>query len=155
MDFANEIHGWNNLTIDTPSSKLWIYHSKEMIELFHTQEMMNLGNNWYNYPELESKSYKEEMDRVQAESNRFFSSLGYQYIDNGKYKVINDNDDHVAMFAHPFISKWISPECIIMGTSLTEIYSSIDDIRELFISDLRYWYDLIIDSDNLRKENYN
>lgn len=55
---------------------------------------------------------------------------------------------------NPFISKWIAPECIIMGTSLTEICSSINDIKELFISDLRYWYDLNIMSDNFKKENY-
>lgn len=54
----------------------------------------------------------------------------------------------------PFISKWVAPECIIMGTSLAEVCCSIEDIKELFKSDLRYWYDLNIDSDNFRKENY-
>lgn len=55
---------------------------------------------------------------------------------------------------NPFISKWISPECIIMGTSLAEICSSVNDIRELFYSDLRYWYDLNINSDNIKQDNY-
>lgn len=55
---------------------------------------------------------------------------------------------------NPFISKWISSECTIMGTSLAEVCSTREEIRELFISDLRYWYDFDIHSDNLRKESY-
>ena len=100
LDFADERHVWNNLTLDTPSGKEWLFHNKEIVDLFYTKEMMDLGYRWYDHPALAGKSYKEEMNRIQTESNRFFSSLGYEYIDNGKYKVIKENDDHVVMFAH-------------------------------------------------------
>lgn len=100
LDFADERHVWDNLTLDTPSGKEWLFHNKEIVDLFYTKEMMDLGHCWYDHPALAGKSYKEEMNRIQTERNRFFSSLGYEYIDNGKYRVIKENNDHVVMFAH-------------------------------------------------------
>jgi broad specificity phosphatase PhoE len=100
LDFANESHTWNNLTVDKPSGRYWLFQLPEMINLFHTPEIMNLGNNWYEHPVFADKSYKEEMNRIQTESNLFFSSLGYQYVGNGRYKVSKENDDHIALFAH-------------------------------------------------------
>jgi probable phosphoglycerate mutase len=100
LEFSNEKHVWNNLTVDTPSGKVWLFQDKKIIELFHSQEIMDLGMKWYEHPEFDRKSYGEEMKRIQSESTRFFAGLGYQYLDNGKYKVVKENDDHVVMFAH-------------------------------------------------------
>ena len=100
LDFANEKHVWNNLTVDTPSGKVWLFQEKKIIELFHTSEIMDLGIKWYEHPKFAHKSYGEEMKRIQTESNRFFEELGYLYLDNGKYKVVNENNDRVVMFAH-------------------------------------------------------
>lgn len=55
---------------------------------------------------------------------------------------------------NPFIKKWLSLECCIMGTSLTELCCTRKEIRELFDSDLRYWYNLKIDHDNYAEEVY-
>jgi probable phosphoglycerate mutase len=100
LDFANEKHVWNNLTIDTPSGKSWLFQSKKIIELFHTQAISDLGLKWVDHPEFIDKSFKVEMDRIQEESDRFFESLGYRHLSNGRYKVVKENDDRVAMFAH-------------------------------------------------------
>jgi len=100
LDFANEKHVWNNLTVDTPSGKVWLFQEKKIIELFHTQEIMDLGMKWHEHPLFAHKSYGEEMKRINCESNRFFETLGYLHLDNGKYKVVNENDDHIVMFAH-------------------------------------------------------
>lgn len=43
-----------------------------------------------------------------------------------------------------FISKWIDDKCVLMGTALGELMKTPKDIRELFYSDLRYWYDIDI-----------
>jgi broad specificity phosphatase PhoE len=40
------------------------------------------------------------MLRIQTESDRFFLSLGYLHLGYGKYKVVQENHDRVAFFAH-------------------------------------------------------
>jgi len=100
LDFANEHHVWKNLTTDTEDGKRWLFQSKEMKELFHTQTIIDLGMKWYNHLEFENTSFKFEIHRIQSESDQFFTSLGYQHLGNGKYKVLNDNDDCNVMFAH-------------------------------------------------------
>lgn len=100
LDFANERHVWNNLTVPTPEGKVWLFQSQKMIDLFYTPEIINLGMKWYEHPEFLNLSFKDEMNRIQNESNRFFASLGYQYLENGKYKVVKENNDRVVLFAH-------------------------------------------------------
>lgn len=100
LDFANEKRVWNNLTIDTPSGKTWLFQSKKVVEIFHTQAIIDLGIKWHEHPEFSHKSYGDEMKRIKDESNRFFAALGYLYLENGKYEVVDENDDHVVMFAH-------------------------------------------------------
>lgn len=100
LDFANEKHAWENLTINTTSGKVWLFQSQRIKELFHTQDIIDLGNNWYNHPAFVKEPFKKEMHRVKQESDAFFIRLGYQNLGNGKYKVIHDNNDRVVMFAH-------------------------------------------------------
>ena len=101
LDFANESHPWENLTIKTPfGKKTWLYQAQETIDLFYTKEIADLGFDWYLHPKIYKASFPKEMKRIQTESNAFFASLGYQALGNGKYRVIRDNDDHVALFAH-------------------------------------------------------
>jgi broad specificity phosphatase PhoE len=40
------------------------------------------------------------MERIRKESDKFFLSLGYRHLGNGKYKVENSNDKRIALFAH-------------------------------------------------------
>lgn len=54
----------------------------------------------------------------------------------------------------PFIKKWLAPECILLGTSLTEVYKTHDDIKKLFDGDLRYWYDLDIKVERESQHSY-
>lgn len=100
VDFAHERHPWKHLTIDEPDGRKWLYQSKEFRELFHTNEIINLGYQWYKHPLLTHKSYETEMNRIQEESNRFFEKLGYQHLENSRYKVINESNERIAFFAH-------------------------------------------------------
>lgn len=100
LDFAHEIHPWNRMTLDTPNGKLWLFQSPETIELFHTKEIFDLGYTWYDHPSFSNLSFKDEMNRVQKESDQFFLRLGYQHLGGGKYQVIKENSDRVVMFAH-------------------------------------------------------
>ena len=89
LDFANESHPWENLTIKTPfGKKTWLYQAQETIDLFYTKEIADLGFDWYLHPKIYKASFPEEMKRIQTENNAFFASLGYQALGNGKYRVI-------------------------------------------------------------------
>jgi probable phosphoglycerate mutase len=100
LDFANEKHVWENLTVNNAAGKMWLFQSQKTIELFHTQELIDLGYKWYEHPQFNNGPFKDEVIRIQQESDRFFADLGYLNLGNGKYKVIKENNDKVVMFAH-------------------------------------------------------
>ena len=54
LDFANEGHAWEELTVNTPEGKRWLFHRPEIKELFHTKEMRELGFKWYEHPDRKS-----------------------------------------------------------------------------------------------------
>ena len=99
LDFANESHAWKDFTVERNGKRRWIFQNEEMKELLLDNSVTSLGYNWYEHPEM--TEYKKGVDRVYNESYEFFKSLGYEHIRNtGKYKVVNGNDERVALFAH-------------------------------------------------------
>lgn len=100
LDFANESHAWQELTVNSPDGRRWLFHRPEIKELFHTSEIRELGFEWYKHPAFAEYSYKEGIERVQRESDAFFEALGYKRVDHGKYKIVEKNNDRVALFAH-------------------------------------------------------
>lgn len=107
LDFANEGYAWQELTCYSESAGRsdWVFRAPEMLELFHTPELIALGHNWYEHPafsapSFEGKDYKKGIERIQKGSDEFFESLGYKRVSDGKYKVISDSNKRVAMFAH-------------------------------------------------------
>ena len=107
LDFANEGHAWSSLTCysEALGRHAWLFHAPEMKELFHTPEIMALGNRWYEHPVFKTekfadRDYKAAMERVEKGSAELFESLGYKRVGNGKYEVVSDNNKRVALFAH-------------------------------------------------------
>lgn len=100
LDFANEGHAWNDFTLKSGEKMTWLFQSKEARALFHTEEITSLGFKWYEHPELAPYNYKKGIDRIASETDAFFESLGYRREGLGKYKVISENDERIALFAH-------------------------------------------------------
>lgn len=101
LDFCNESHAWEQLTIDTPDGKRWLFQSKASRELFTQPELINMGFDWYKHAAFAKYDYKKGMDRISTELDKFFLSLGYEHIpQTGRYKVIEPNNDRVVLFAH-------------------------------------------------------
>ncbi len=107
LDFANEGHAWRGFTCysEKMGRDAWLFHAPEMKELFHTPDLLALGQRWYEHPELNrgknsDRDYKAGIERVQKGSDEFFESLGYKRVSDGKYKVISHSDKRVALFAH-------------------------------------------------------
>ena len=60
-----------------------------------------MGDRWYTHTALKETKAEAGLDRITSASDEFFKSLGYEHVNgSGAYKVINDNNDRVALFAH-------------------------------------------------------
>jgi len=99
LDFAHEQHAWDTLTTEINGKRDWLFQHKEMKSLFAEPEVVNLGFNWYDHPKL--SEFKDGYKKIYKNAADFFKTLGYEKIENtGKYKVIRDNEQRVALFAH-------------------------------------------------------
>ena len=99
VDFANEIHVWQDLTVERNGNKCWLFQDMETRALFSDNSVISLGYDWYNHPML--SDYKKGMDKVYNDTTEFFASLGYEHLRySGKYKVTKQNDERVVLFAH-------------------------------------------------------
>lgn len=101
LDFCNEGHAWEELTLERGGRKSWMFSDVPTKFLFADKAMRDLGDNWYEHPEIEKYNFKKGIDRIRTESDNFFAELGYEHIPfSGKYKVTRSNDERVALFAH-------------------------------------------------------
>ncbi len=103
LDFANEHHVWNELTIEKEdgSGNTWLFQHNKTVELFGTKEIRELGDNWFTHSAFEKYDYKKGIERIYNEADAFLEGLGYEHIRyTGKYKVKKANDKRIALFAH-------------------------------------------------------
>ena len=102
LDFAKEHHAWQELTvIDEDEKRHWMFQSDSARKLFVSEEVLKLGGEWYEYPAFKDTKAKEGIKRITNASDEFFKKLGYEHISGtGAYKVLDDNNDRVAFFAH-------------------------------------------------------
>jgi probable phosphoglycerate mutase len=100
LDFANEAYAWKTLTTEIDGYRTWLFSSEKTRALFHSDELIAMGDNWHKHPELNYGNFGEAVERIQKGSDEFFLSLGYKRIGKGKYEVVRDNDERIAFFAH-------------------------------------------------------
>ena len=103
LDWAHEDLACEGFwTTNENGDRCWCFHSPKMRELFVSEEMRQMGKEWYNHPEvLRMGAAKENMLRVQKEADEFFASLGYLHDhERNGYIPVRPNDDRIAMFAH-------------------------------------------------------
>ena len=100
VDFADEAHVWNDLTIKRDDGGLtWLFSHEGMRELFTSKEIRDLGDEWYRHPRL--TSYEAGIKKVYDNTDAFLESLGYKHERyTGRYKVTAHNDKRIAIFAH-------------------------------------------------------
>ena len=75
---------------------------------FKTEAHLALGDKWYEAEPFKSSNAKAGYERIATESDAFLKSLGYER-DGFKYKILNPNDQRVAVFCHyGFGMTWLS-----------------------------------------------
>lgn len=101
LDFANEQHAWDEFVVVRGGRRRWLFQDEEMRRLFQQPEMRALGDRWYEHPAIAQYDFGKGVERVYRESDRFFASLGYEHLDfTGSYRVLRENAERVALFAH-------------------------------------------------------
>ena len=103
LEFAHESRAWDDFTIDNENGtgRTWIFQSNGAMEIFGRKEIRDLGDRWFDLPDLKKYNYEKGVDRIYREADTFFKSLGYEHIRyTGRYKVTNSSDQRIALFAH-------------------------------------------------------
>lgn len=102
LEFASEVHAWDELTIKHDDGRrTWANLHPPTVRRFASPEVRALGMRWYNHPAFTDTTYKAGMERIARESRAFFASLGYEQTDTeGIYLAARENDERVALFAH-------------------------------------------------------
>ena len=102
MDFCNEAHVWDFLTVPDKKTgeRHWCYQDDEFLKLFFTDEIYYLRNSWYEHPIFEKYNFKDGCENLKKSCDEFLLSLGFERNSDGTYKVIKPNSKRVALFAH-------------------------------------------------------
>lgn len=100
LDWCNENHAWGELTvIKEDGNRTWAFDHQPTVRLFATKEMRELGENWYEHPDICHYHFENGIGRIKSEAYAFLEELGYRHTENG-YEAVRPNDDRIALFAH-------------------------------------------------------
>jgi probable phosphoglycerate mutase len=99
-DFADEAHVWRELTCKRDDGNTtWLFQHPEKRMLLSSADVRNLGDKWYEHPEL--VSYKQGIMNVYDNTDSFMRSLGYEHERyTGRYKALSHTNERIALFAH-------------------------------------------------------
>ena len=102
LDFCNEVYAWNDLTVvDENGKKRWIFQSQKLMRIILSRESRELGEKWYEHPDLKQYHFEKGIERVSRELDALLLSLGYEHDrDACVYKAVAPNDKRIALFAH-------------------------------------------------------
>ena len=99
LEFCNEIHTFESFSIEVDGERKWLFHDKEVKKLFAEESIKSLGDFWYEHPQM--KLYKKGVEWMHEEVSNLLKSLGYEKIGrSGRYKILFDNPERIALFAH-------------------------------------------------------
>ena len=78
LDWCNESHAWRELTTKTETGRTtWCFQHKDCTKKMNSPEVRALAHNWYDHEYFLSTTLKQGIERIQIESDNFFSELGY------------------------------------------------------------------------------
>ncbi|NLK40154.1 MAG: histidine phosphatase family protein [Clostridiales bacterium] len=102
LDFCHENYAWKDFSVTDKNGKTtWPQNNDEFRQLFASDEIRKLGNQWYEHPAFKDHNFKSGSKRIHDEADKLLYSWGYEYIsEEGRFKVIKSNNDRIALFAH-------------------------------------------------------
>ena len=104
LDWCLESHAHKSFgVLNDKGIHRWWWEQQKYVDLFNSNEMRALGNQWYEHPALAEyrDQFKAGMERIQIEADAFFASLGYEHDrENNRYRAVRPNNERIALFAH-------------------------------------------------------
>ncbi len=102
LDFCNEAHAFKEFSVmDDEGRRRWLFEDTGYRRLLASAQVRELGDEWYNHPELRGGKFRSGIERIRRESDKLLYTLGYEHIREERiYRVIKPNNDRVALFAH-------------------------------------------------------
>ena len=102
LDWANESYAWRDFAIKTETGGMnWSFHAPSYRKIFVSEEVRQLGDNWYDHPAFKDTNFKQGIERIQNEADGFFEKQGYKHDRKGNFYISEKpNDKRIAIFAH-------------------------------------------------------
>ena len=100
LEFANEHYPWTALAVKNHEGHLvWIDSIPKYRELFSSREMSELGQRWFEHPEIKDFDFGTKLQWIYDEIDAWLLSLGYEHKD-GRFRIVEPNGERIALFAH-------------------------------------------------------
>lgn len=101
LDWAHEIHAWDNMSITSCGKKDFAFLLPGIRASFASEEVRALDKTWAKHPDYQGTSFESFEKTIGSQVDEFLLDLGYEHLRNeNRYRVINDNEQHIAFFAH-------------------------------------------------------
>ena len=102
LDWCNESHAWRNFTVVNEDGKrTWMSDNDKCRELFVSEEIRMLGDNWFEHPFFKDTNCKGGIEFINKNVDEFLSALGYVHNrKNHTYHNTEENEERIALFAH-------------------------------------------------------
>lgn len=147
LDWCNESHAWKNFTVVNENGKrVWMSDNDKYRELFVSQEIRNLGDNWFEHPLFAETSCKDGIKFIDENVDSFLSESGYRHDrKNHTYHTVENNEKRIALFAHAgftnnFLSSVLDIPYPMVCTHFSVSHSCFTVIRfdnkETFVPDI-------------------
>jgi probable phosphoglycerate mutase len=102
LDWANEMHAWEQLTVMEASGRQnWGFAAPETKKLFASEELAEYRFKWYEHPAFQGTQFEAGIKRIQKETWAFLEAQGLVFdAERGGYIEKYPNDKRIALFAH-------------------------------------------------------
>lgn len=102
LDWCNESYvGQEFYTHNETGEWRWLFQDEICRKLFASQEVLSLGQTWYEHKVFSAPHIKKGVERVQRETYAFLKTLGYEHDEKESfYHAVAPNEKRIALFAH-------------------------------------------------------
>ena len=100
-DWADEGLAGRDFYIKTEEGHGWCFQHPAMVKLFNSPAIRNLGERWYEHPDLQAFTFAAGIRRVNEAVDNFLLTLGLRHDrENSHFEVVGESPERVALFAH-------------------------------------------------------
>lgn len=101
LDWAHEIHAWDNMYMNVNGKKEFAFLLPQVRTSFVSEEVRALDKDWAKHGDYKDTNFGDFEKTISSQVDDFLLGLGYEHLrDENRYRVVNDNDKRIALFAH-------------------------------------------------------